>query len=59
MDPTVDSACVSDQLLPLVLSVLHLVLLIPSFLAFRDRSQTSQNLPSTDLVELGPLAFSV
>ena len=57
MDPTVDSACVSDQLLPLVLSFLHLVFLIPSFFAFRYRSQTSQNLPSTDLVELGPLEF--
>jgi hypothetical protein len=59
MDPTVDSACVSDQLLPLVLSVLHLVFLIPSFLALRARSQTSQNLPSTDLVEPGPLKFLV
>ena len=59
MDPTVDSACVSDQLLPLVLSVLHLVFLIPSFLALRARSQTSQNLPSTDLVEPGPLEFLV
>ena len=59
LDPTADPACVSDQLLALVLSVLHLVFLIPSFLALRDRSQTSQNLPSTDLVELGPLEFLV
>ena len=55
MGLAVDSACVSDQLLPLVLSFLRLLSLTPSFLTFRSRSQTSQNLPSTDLVELGPL----